>query len=64
MVDHWAHPLKDELRLVASPLKLGRTPVRTERPPPLLGQHTDEVLRTVLGYSEAHISALKEGQVI
>ena len=28
-----------------------------------LGQ-TDEVLRTLLGYSEAHISALKEGQVI
>ena len=38
--------------------------LRTDRPPPLLGEQTDEVLRTLLGYSEAHISALKEGQVI
>ena len=38
-------PAEGDLRLVASPLKLGKTPVRTERrPPPLLGQHTDEVL--------------------
>ncbi|HEY0818979.1 MAG TPA: CaiB/BaiF CoA-transferase family protein [Rhizobacter sp.] len=38
------HPLTDSLRLVASPMKLSATPVQYRRPPPLLGQHTDEVL--------------------
>jgi crotonobetainyl-CoA:carnitine CoA-transferase CaiB-like acyl-CoA transferase len=41
MVTEWPHPLKDGLRLVASPMKLSATPVRTDLPPPLLGQHTD-----------------------
>ena len=38
------HPLTDTLRLVASPMKLSATPVTYRRAPPLLGQHTDEVL--------------------
>jgi len=38
------HPLSDALELVASPIKLSATPVQLRRPPPLLGQHTDEVL--------------------
>jgi crotonobetainyl-CoA:carnitine CoA-transferase CaiB-like acyl-CoA transferase len=49
---------------VSSPIRLSATPVRTDRPPPLLGEQTDEVLRTVLGYSDAHIEALREGGVI
>jgi crotonobetainyl-CoA:carnitine CoA-transferase CaiB-like acyl-CoA transferase len=44
MVQTVAHPHTDGLELVASPLKLSVTPVRLQRPPPLLGQHTDEVL--------------------
>jgi crotonobetainyl-CoA:carnitine CoA-transferase CaiB-like acyl-CoA transferase len=38
------HPLTHTLRLVASPMKLSRTPPQLRHPPPLLGQHTDEVL--------------------
>jgi len=38
------HPLTDSLRLVASPMKLSATPAQLRRAPPLLGQHTDEVL--------------------
>jgi crotonobetainyl-CoA:carnitine CoA-transferase CaiB-like acyl-CoA transferase len=38
------HPLAGELSLVASPIRLSRTPPSTRRAPPLLGQHTDEVL--------------------
>jgi crotonobetainyl-CoA:carnitine CoA-transferase CaiB-like acyl-CoA transferase len=38
------HPLTDTLELVASPIKLSATPVHVRRPPPLLGEHTDEVL--------------------
>lgn len=39
------HPLAGELSLVASPMKLSATPVQYRRPPPLLGEHTAEVLR-------------------
>ncbi|TFY96213.1 CaiB/BaiF CoA transferase family protein [Ramlibacter rhizophilus] len=64
MVDAWTHPLQPGLRLVASPLKLGATPVRKDRPPPLLGQHTTEVLREVLGWERGRIDELKERKVI
>jgi crotonobetainyl-CoA:carnitine CoA-transferase CaiB-like acyl-CoA transferase len=39
------HPLRDDLELVASPMKLSATPAQCLRPPPLLGQHTLEVLQ-------------------
>jgi crotonobetainyl-CoA:carnitine CoA-transferase CaiB-like acyl-CoA transferase len=38
------HPLAGSVRLVASPMKLSATPVQYRRPPPLLGEHTDELL--------------------
>ena len=64
MVTRWQHPLNDGLRLVSSPLKLSATPVRTDLPPPLLGQHTEEVLLSVLNYSAAQVSELKTNEVI
>ena len=60
MVNRCAHPLHDDVRLVASPIKMSATPVRTERPPPLLGQHTSEVLMDLPGYDAARIDALKK----
>jgi crotonobetainyl-CoA:carnitine CoA-transferase CaiB-like acyl-CoA transferase len=41
------HPHADALELVASPIKLSATPVQLRRAPPLLGQHTDEVLAEI-----------------
>jgi crotonobetainyl-CoA:carnitine CoA-transferase CaiB-like acyl-CoA transferase len=64
MVTEWKHPVKDDLKLVSSPIRLSATPVRTDLPPPLLGQHTDEVLRELLNYSEAKLSELKSGKAI
>ena len=64
MVTTWQHPLKPDLHLVSSPIKLGATPVRTDLPPPMLGQHTDDVLRNVLGYADARLAALKDKGVI
>ncbi len=64
MVTPWAHPLEPNLRLVSSPLKLSETPVRTDLPPPLLGQHTDEVLAEVLGYSAEQLAQMRTNQVI
>ncbi|MBX3656300.1 MAG: CoA transferase [Ramlibacter sp.] len=64
MVTSWNHPVKEGLQLVASPMKLGATPVRTDLPPPLLGQHTADVLGGLLNYSDARMSELRTTGVI
>jgi crotonobetainyl-CoA:carnitine CoA-transferase CaiB-like acyl-CoA transferase len=50
--------------LVGNPIKLSTTPVGYRRPPPRLGQHTDEVLRELLGLSDNERAALRARQVI
>ncbi|MEY4561105.1 MAG: hypothetical protein RLZZ618_382 [Pseudomonadota bacterium] len=60
MTVNMPHPLSDDLRLVGSPLKMSATPVRYRRPPPLLGEHTDEVL-TELGLSSEECRRLRDG---
>ena len=44
MVQTFQHPLRETLSLVASPIKMNETPIRQHLPPPMLGQHTQEVL--------------------
>lgn len=53
-----------EVRFPGNPLKLQRTPPDTSRRAPLLGEHTEEILRDVLGRSDADIQRLRERQVI
>ena len=50
--------------LVASPMKFSGTPIKHEVPPPVLGQHTDEILSSVLKKSEAEIAKLKTGGIV
>ena len=57
------HPLAGTLRLVASPMKFSATPVQYRRPPPLLGEHTAELLRE-FGLDDAQISALRDAKAI
>ncbi len=64
MVTPWNHPLQPDLRLVSSPMKLSATPVRTDLPPPLLGQHTDDVLRELLRCDDERLRQLRNGKVI
>jgi crotonobetainyl-CoA:carnitine CoA-transferase CaiB-like acyl-CoA transferase len=64
MINHWTHSLGGEMDLVASPLKLQGTPVRRDRPPPTMGQHTDEVLHEVLGLDETALAALRAQKII
>ncbi|HEY0295810.1 MAG TPA: CaiB/BaiF CoA-transferase family protein [Bordetella sp.] len=52
------HPTAGVAPIAASPLKLSASPVRYDRPAPMLGQHTHEVLRERLGLSDADIEAL------
>jgi crotonobetainyl-CoA:carnitine CoA-transferase CaiB-like acyl-CoA transferase len=64
MVTSWSHPLHPALKLVSSPIKMSATPVRTDLPPPLLGQHTNEVLRELLAYPDERIAELKRSGTV
>ena len=58
------HALAGSVPLVASPMRLSESPVEYRDAGPLLGQHTDEVLRDVLGMSAAEIAALRAQKVV
>jgi crotonobetainyl-CoA:carnitine CoA-transferase CaiB-like acyl-CoA transferase len=53
------HPKGGKAPLIASPMKFSATPLKHEMPPPTLGQHSDEILSGVLGYSAAKIAELR-----
>ena len=58
------HPVGGDIPLVASPLRLSRTPVQYRRAPPLLGQDTGRVLGEWLGMSDEAISELKQRGIV
>jgi crotonobetainyl-CoA:carnitine CoA-transferase CaiB-like acyl-CoA transferase len=58
------HPVAGKLPMVASPMRFSATPVEYRRAPPLLGQHTEEVLREVLQKTDAELAKLRAGKVI
>jgi crotonobetainyl-CoA:carnitine CoA-transferase CaiB-like acyl-CoA transferase len=49
MVQHFKHPLRADLSLVGSPIKMSQTTVQHAMPPPMLDQHRAEVLADWLG---------------
>ena len=58
------HPSGATAKLVASPMRLSVTPTVSNSAPPLLGQHTDAVLSSMLGYSPAEIARLRQLGVV
>ena len=58
------HVLAGRLPQVASPMRLSKTPVEYRSPPPLLGEHTAQVLQALLGMSPEKVAVLKEAGVI
>ncbi|MET4579836.1 CaiB/BaiF CoA transferase family protein [Ottowia thiooxydans] len=49
---------------VANPVKFSATPVQYDRAPPLLGEHTEEVLKERLGFDDERLSQLRQAKVI
>ena len=58
------HPLAGHVPLVANPIRLSQTPVEYRTAPPLLGQHTRDVLGMLLGLEAAAIERLEQARVI
>jgi crotonobetainyl-CoA:carnitine CoA-transferase CaiB-like acyl-CoA transferase len=58
------HPLAGEVPLMASPMRFSATPIEHEAAPPVLGQHTDEILQRFLGLDAAARARLRESGAI
>src|SRR5206468_2843944 len=50
--------------MIGNPIKFSKTPVEYRDPPPRLGEHTEEVLSTILGLSSEEIAGLRARAVI
>jgi crotonobetainyl-CoA:carnitine CoA-transferase CaiB-like acyl-CoA transferase len=64
LVRHLQNTAGDTVPTVSNPVAFGATPVHYERAPPLLGEHTEEVLQEWLGYSAGRIAALRNEAAI
>jgi crotonobetainyl-CoA:carnitine CoA-transferase CaiB-like acyl-CoA transferase len=64
MVRTVKHPTVGDLKMVGIPFRFSGTPAMIRRAPPLLGQHTEEVLGTELGLSAERIAQLRAEKVI
>jgi len=63
MVAEMDHPTAGKINATGIPWKLEETPGSIRLPPPLLGQHTDEVLKEA-GYSQAEINSLRRAKIV
>jgi crotonobetainyl-CoA:carnitine CoA-transferase CaiB-like acyl-CoA transferase len=54
----------DAIPMIANPIVMSETPINQCAPPPLLGEHTDEVLIGLLGYDRARVEGLRAAQAI
>ena len=57
------HPKMGKMKLVGNAVDMSRTPPRIDHPPPMLGEHTEEIL-TSLGYDRQTLSSYREKGVI
>ena len=64
MVKEVEHPVCGPMKLVNTPVKYSYSEPSIRTPPPLLGQHTDEVLGGILGMSETDIVKLKTDGIV
>jgi crotonobetainyl-CoA:carnitine CoA-transferase CaiB-like acyl-CoA transferase len=64
MIETVDHPVIGALKLVGMPYKFSDTPAAVRLPPPLLGEHTEEILMDELGLDAAAIAGLRDGGVI
>jgi crotonobetainyl-CoA:carnitine CoA-transferase CaiB-like acyl-CoA transferase len=64
MVVPLQHPTAGPIHVNGVPIKLSSTPGEVKNPPPLLGQHTDEILSEILGYTASQIAELHQFKAV
>ncbi len=64
MVIAMPHPLADEVKLIGNPIKMSETPASYRRPPPTIGQHTDEVLEELIDLNAEERDDLRDQGII
>jgi CoA:oxalate CoA-transferase len=64
MIVEIEHPIAGMLKLAGIPIKLSLTPGAVERPAPILGQHTDKILKEFLGKTQEQIDELRRLNVL
>ena len=63
IVQNLPHPTLGEVQILGQPIEMSRTPPQFRRPPPQLGQHTDEILNE-LGYERNTIEAMRARGIV
>jgi len=64
MIEKIDHPSCGPIKLVNHPIKYSRAEPKIRSPPPMLGEHTDEVLREILSFSGDEIGRLKKQKIV
>ncbi len=64
MIVEVEHPLAGKVKITDNPIKLSLTPGKVEKASPLLGQHTEEILKELLNLSKEDIKSLKKEGVV
>lgn len=64
MVTEISHPACGPIKLVSPPVKYSASVTGVRTPPPLLGQHTEEVLTSLLGYDGSKITELRKNGIV
>jgi crotonobetainyl-CoA:carnitine CoA-transferase CaiB-like acyl-CoA transferase len=64
MIETVTHSTAGEIKMLGIPMKFSGTPASVRAAPPTLGQHSDEILRDMLGYDAVRVAALRAKQVI
>jgi crotonobetainyl-CoA:carnitine CoA-transferase CaiB-like acyl-CoA transferase len=58
------HPLAGKVPLVANPIRMSESPVQYRRPPPTLGEHTDDVFASWLAMGSAELAELRSKKIV
>ena len=64
MIVEIEHAKTGILKMMGIPVKLSETPGKVLLPPPLLGEHTDEILTEIVKFTKSDIDSLREGKII
>jgi formyl-CoA transferase len=64
MIREVEHPVAGRIKVIGSPINLSETPPEINAPAPLLGEHSSDILKSILNYSDDQIDDLRRGKII